>query len=88
MTTTAFTPPNSTVGVGPAAFGAAVTPANTDLPNLTRAVYVGGTGDLVVTFAGVSGAVTFKAVPVGTVLPICVRQINAATTATQIVAMW
>ena len=66
----------------------AVTPSDsTDLDTLTRAVYVGGAGNLVaVRHDGT--AVTFTGVPAGTVLPIAVRRINStSTTATAIVAL-
>ena len=52
----------------------------------TRAVYVGGTGDLVVTMA--SGVdCTFSSVPAGTLLPISIIALKAATTATLIVGL-
>ena len=72
--------------------GSAVTPSDTvDLPDITRAVYVGGAGDLTVIFQDDATAtpVTFKAVPVGTVLAIAVGIIKSTgTTATNIVAMY
>lgn len=75
-----------------AKLASAVTPSDTvALPDITRYVYVGGAGDLVVIFADdpAQVAVTFKAVPVGTVLPIAVGIIKATgTTATLIVAMY
>jgi hypothetical protein len=52
-----------------------------------RAVYVGGAGNIVAILAGV--AVTFTAVPVGTVLNIGATRINAtSTTATALVALY
>lgn len=74
----------------PAAEAFAVTPADADLSSdqYTRAIYVGGTGDLVVKMAGAENDVTFVGVPTGTILPIRVSQIKAATTATNIVAMY
>jgi hypothetical protein len=74
---------------GPHDLMAAVTPSDSaDLANVTRAVYVGGAGDLtVINAAGTT--VTFKAVPVGTLLPIRVGRIKATlTTATNLVALW
>lgn len=53
----------------------------------SRGIYVGGTGDLVVKDANGGVAVTFKAVPAGTILPIRVSFVMAATTATDIVAL-
>ena len=78
----------------PAANARAVIPADADLSGdyFTRAVYVGGTGDLTVQMAdeqGVDTYVTFYAVPAGSLLPIAVNQIRATdTTATFIVAVW
>lgn len=54
-----------------------------------RGVYVGGTGDLAVMMAQDNVAVTFKAVPAGSLLPICVSQIlSSGTTATLIVGVF
>jgi hypothetical protein len=51
-----------------------------------RSLYVGGTGDVVVTmFSG--DVVTFSAVPAGTILPVCVKQVRTATTATNIIGL-
>jgi len=66
----------------------AVTPSDsTDLTTLARAIYVGGAGN-VVAVQHDGTAVTFTAVPAGTVLPIAIRRINStSTTATAIVAL-
>jgi hypothetical protein len=67
----------------------AVVPADgTDLACVTRAIYVGGAGDLRVRMQ--SGAeVTFAAVPAGALLPLRVKRVLAAgTSATAIVALW
>jgi hypothetical protein len=75
----------------PYASAAAVTPDDgNDLPNgLTRAVYIGGAGDVTVNMASTGTAITFKAVPVGTVLPIRAARVKATgTTATLILALW
>lgn len=80
--------------ITPAADAVAITPADADLSltgnKFTRAIYVGGAGDLAVQMAGDdNNNVVFSAVPAGTVLPLRVKQIRAtATTATDIVAMW
>jgi hypothetical protein len=59
-----------------------------DIPAVTRALYVGGGGDLQVRMAG-SGVVTIPGVPAGSFLPIRVRQVlRAGTTATGLVAFW
>ncbi len=54
----------------------------------SRGLYVGGSGDVVVTMYGNGAEVTFVGVPSGSVLPIKVSKVMAATTATDIVAIW
>lgn len=64
----------------------AITTSDT-APQQYRAVYVGGTGDLTVTTEG-NKQVTFKAVPVGTIIPISTLFVNATnTTATLLVGL-
>lgn len=59
-----------------------------ELAHVRRAVYCGGAGDIPVVMKD-GTAVTLKAVPVGTILPICVRQIKATgLTATNLVVFW
>lgn len=73
----------------PADSCSAVTPANSDLANVTRALYVGGAGDLSLILANDSAAVTFVGVPAGTVLPVRAKQVRSTgTTATNIVALY
>ena len=56
---------------------------STELPQSCCGLYVGGTGDVVVkTESGLT--VTFSAVPAGTILPVAVRRVMNATTATLI----
>lgn len=73
----------------PADNATAVTPSDsTDLAFTSRALYVGGAGNLVVTMAG-GGDVTFSAVPAGSILPIRVSRVKATTTtATSIVNLY
>jgi len=78
----------------PAKNFAAVTPHDTtnfgpaSRPTLTRALYVGGAGNVVVVGEG-DVPVTFTAVPAGTFLPVrCKRVNNTGTTATAIVRLW
>lgn len=52
-----------------------------------KALYVGDAGDIVVTMVDDSTDVTFKNVASGTILPIRVRKVKAATTAANIVGM-
>jgi hypothetical protein len=67
---------------------AAVTPSDsTDLGYVTRALYVGGTGDIVATVAG--SDVTFKSVPTGTVLAVRTSRVKSTgTTAPNLIALW
>lgn len=63
----------------------AVTPSDSTALNF-KALYVGGSGTVVVRQAGADvAAVTFAAVPAGTVLPIAGNRVMAATGATNIV---
>jgi hypothetical protein len=68
----------------------AVTPNdNVDLPQASRAIYVGGSGTLTVMFNGTNAIVTYPAVAAGSSLPISVRRIySSGTSATGLVAMW
>jgi hypothetical protein len=74
----------------PATQAVAVTPDNTtDLATgVTRALYVGGAGNLVVTMANGVDA-TFTGVAAGTYLPVRVGRVKATgTTATAILALY
>lgn len=73
--------------IAPARNLAAVTPNDsTDLAWISKAIYVGVTGDLSVIAEDDTVAVTFTAVPAGTVLPIRARRVMATgTTASSIV---
>lgn len=74
--------------VDPASGFAAITPhASDELAFKTRAVYVGGAGNVVaVNSAGVE--VTFTGVLAGTILPIRTVRIDDSSTATSMVALW
>ena len=78
-----------TTPVSPIRDAASVTPADgAVLAQVTRALYVGQTGDLRVTLAG-GAAVTFQQVPAGSLLPIRVSTVAATgTTAGGILALW
>lgn len=75
--------------VDPGSNAAAVTPNDsTDLSYTTRAIYVGGAGNLAVVMAG-GQTVTFTGVTAGAILPIRVsRVMSTNTTATNIMAIW
>lgn len=73
----------------PATGYAAVAKSDTaPLPYPCRALYVGVTGDVVAKSVAGTRAVTFKAVPAGAILPIQATYVMAATTATDIVALF
>lgn len=67
--------------------GTAVTKSDVTVLPTTRALYIGGAGDVVVKMAG-GATLTFSAVPVGTLLPIQVTQVRDATTATLVLALY
>lgn len=69
----------------PAENAAAVTPGATPLANVSRALWVGGAGDVTVTMVG-GQTVTFANADVG-FLPVRVTHVTAAT-ATDILAVW
>lgn len=77
----------------PALNGEAVTPNDgTDLNYTTRAIWVGGAGNISVIFKGDRGqsgqTVLLSGIPAGTLLPIAVTRVRATgTTATLIVAL-
>ena len=72
----------------PASGAAAVTPSDSTELGPCRALYVGGAGNVVVWMPGRSDNITFLAVPAGTILPVMARRVMAATTATNIVALY
>lgn len=73
---------------GPAERAEPITPDDdNDLPFQTRAIYVGVAGDVSLV-PRVGDAVTFTAVPAGTVLPVRADRVRATgTTATNLVAL-
>ena len=66
----------------------AVTPSDSTTFNQTRAIYIGGAGNIAVTMAD-GTAITFNALAVGVVHLLSVKQVKATgTTATNIVALY
>lgn len=74
-------------GSGPIRKLAAVTPSD-DTEIGCRALYIGTTGNLSLIAVGDSSAVTISNVPAGSVLPIACAKVMAATTASNIVALF
>lgn len=88
MASTAFTPPSASVAPGSATKGFAITPSDSTIfTDLTRYIWVGATGHLDVVLAGTDDVVVLGHVPAGTLLPLCVRKVMAATTATELVGL-
>lgn len=75
------------VDSGPAGGAIAVVKSDTTTIGGCRALYVGTGGDLTVDTPAQSNVV-FKAVPAGSVLPVAVLRVKAATTAADIVALY
>ena len=65
----------------------AIEPAPRDLAHVTRALYVGIGGDVVVRMLG-GGIVTLAGVPSGTLLPLRVDRVLPASTADAILGLW
>lgn len=78
-----------TTPISPARSATTVVPSDTtELPHVSRALYVGQSGDISVVMAGGETA-TFEAVAAGSLLPIRVARVNAtSTTASAIVSLW
>ncbi len=72
----------------PSAIAANITPHDTNtLTYASRALYIGGTGNVTVVMNGVS--VLFTGLPAGTILPIRTDKVMATgTTATSLVALY
>jgi hypothetical protein len=75
--------------VAPAFRAAAVTASDATLLPATRALWVGGAGNVAVLFSGDAAAVTLVGVAAGTLLPIqVVKVMSTNTTATSITALY
>ena len=75
--------------VGPYVGGFAITKSDsTVFAQPTRALYVGGTGDVAVTYLDGTTDI-LQAVPVGTVIPVRVKQVlSTGTTATKVSGLY
>ncbi len=69
---------------------AAVTPSDgADLPNVAKALWIGGAGNVSVIAVDDGEAVTITGVPAGAILPIRAKRVRATgTTATNIVNLY
>jgi hypothetical protein len=73
----------------PAHGAQAVTPSDSTVLPGTRALYVGGAGNVAVVMSGNGATITFTGVTAGFILPVQVTKVMATnTTATNIVALW
>lgn len=72
----------------PSSGAAAVTKSDTTILENVKALWIGGAGDVAVQFKVGGATITFKGCGAGTVLPIKVARVMAATTATDIVTFF
>lgn len=87
MSTTTPATHTGAAATAPAGYGVAVTPSDSVVIQMTRALYVGVGGNIRVT--DINDNVTYANVPSGTILPIQVSKVLAtSTTASSIVALY
>lgn len=73
---------------GPCVDFAALTPANTTLTVIPRALYIGTAGNVTLRKIGSSTDVVFKNLPSGAILPVAPQSVRTSTTAADIVALY
>ena len=86
-----YLPPLPEIPPAPATHLFAITPSDTTIfPTATRAIWIGGAGNVaVVALSDAGSPVTLTAVAAGTLLQIAAQRVMATgTTATDIVGMW
>jgi hypothetical protein len=76
------------ISIAPATTARAVTPSDSTTLGGCRALWVGGAGNLTLDFADGATNILMSGVPAGTLLPVAVLKVKAATTATLIVALY
>ena len=74
--------------VNPIGYAEEITPADVELSQITRCIYIGGGGDLRAMMAGNDAIVWHRNLAAGMYYPLRVRQIMTGTTATGIVAWY
>jgi len=85
---------HATHGEHPVARAEEITPADSNLDEFTRSLYIGTSGNVAVIMAeehleGGTTVITYKNVPAGTILPYRVSQVRSTgTTAADIVALF
>lgn len=72
----------------PARNAVAITPADADLADYPAALFIGTTGNVTVDLVDSGSNITFKNVPSGSILPISVKRVRAATTAADIIGIY
>jgi hypothetical protein len=72
----------------PASRALAITPSDATVLEVTRGLYIGTTGDVVVDMAEQGTSITFANVASGQILPIQVTKVRAATGASNIIALY
>lgn len=73
----------------PASNAYAISPhVSNELPFVTRAVYIGGAGNITGRLVGDSADVTFTNVVAGTILPVRFRFIRTTSTATLMIGLY
>jgi len=87
MSTPATAVYSGSAATAPAGYGRAVTPSDSaDIP-MTRALYIGAGGSVVVD--DIVGTVTYAGLSAGSILPVQVKRVRATgTTASNIVALY
>lgn len=72
----------------PSRKSADITPNDTTVFEVTKAVYVGGAGDLVCHLVGDGGNRTFKNVPAGAILDIRIDKVLTTSSASYLVGLY
>ncbi len=82
----AYTLEQALMNLSPPGSAAAVVPSDSTVLEVTRGLYIGGSGDIAATMQD-GGSVTFVGLLAGVIYPLAVIKVKAASTATNIVAL-